>query len=218
MNKKTQNELPWHPDFRDVSALPDLKVVRSSFFINFAPLVVAVALLGYWIFIEIQIGSLSGAIASHQGEIALHEKTNAELLRQSAEFEKWAKNINEIQGFVGVPFKSSDFLAAIGSVRPAQMTLTQLSYNIEARKEPDKKQGDKKIPGKAFAVYNVTVVGSMSGTAQQATRAVSAFRDKLEELPLFKGLTFNVKPVLKTFSRDKSLDVYSFTLNLEVRL
>lgn len=218
MQKKPIAENAWHPDFREMSLLPDLKAVRSVFFINFATLVLAVALLGYWIFIEIQIGSLSSAIASHQKEIAVHEKVNTELLRQSSEFEKMAKSINEIQSFVGVPFKASDFLSAIGAARPTGMTLTQLSYAIEARKEPDKKEGNKKIPGKAFSVYSVMIAGSVSGTSQQATRAVAAFRDKLETLPVFKGLVFNIKPVLKTFSRDKSLDIYTFTLNLEVRL
>ncbi len=219
MIKKAVNENSWHPDFRDATLLPDIKAVRSVFFINFVTLIFAVGLLGYWIFLELQIGSLKGAIASHQNEIGVHKKVNDELLRQSSEFEKWAKIINEIQGFVSVPFKPSAFLSAIGAARPPSMTLSSLSCNIEARKEPDKKAEDgKKIAGKAFTVYSVMIGGSVSGTSQQATRAVDAFREKLEKLDIFQGLVFNVKPVLKTFDRDKGLDIYTFTLNLEVRL
>lgn len=219
MIKKPLNENAWHPDFRDAALLPDIKVVRSIFFINFATLILAVGLLGYWGFLELQIGSLKNAISLHQADISAHKKANDELLRQSSEFEKWAKIINEIQGFVGVPIKPSAFLSAIGAARPPTMTLSSLSYNIEGRKEPDKKADDgKKIPGKSFVVYNILIGGSVTGTSQQATRNVEAFREKLEKLDLFKDQKFNIKPILKTFDRDKSLDIYTFTLNMEVRL
>lgn len=220
MANKGPVELPWHADFRDAGTLPDIKPVRSVFFINFVPMALSICLLFYWIFIEWQHGALNSAIATHEKAIATHEKVNEQLLGQSEEFERVAKNISQIQGFVGVPFKPSQFLVSIGAVRPAQMLLTQISYAIESRTEPAPKvkEGEKKPTPKSFAVYNITISGSVAGTSQQATKSVEAFRDKMETLDLFKTLKMHRAPIIKTFTREKSIEVYNFTLTTEVRL
>ena len=40
----------WHPNFRNFEKLPDIKVVRTAFFVNGAALFLAVALLIYFCF------------------------------------------------------------------------------------------------------------------------------------------------------------------------
>ena len=204
MGKRNQTEIAWHPDFRQESLLPDIKPVRSIFFINFVAFTLTAILFIFWICLEWQVGSLNYFIGMDEKKLAAGKKENEELLRQSGEFERWAKLIKEIQGFVGVPFKPSSFLTAMGEIRPAHMTLSQIAYSIETRQDAP--------------VYVIVISGSVTGASTQATHSVEAFRDKLETLPLFNGLKFNVKPILKTFERNRGLDLYSFTINLEVKL
>ena len=50
----------WHPDFRNVDALPDIKVVRTEFFVNILTVTIAFVLLFYLGFHEysgISLGS-----------------------------------------------------------------------------------------------------------------------------------------------------------------
>jgi hypothetical protein len=227
MSRKKSLELPWHSDFRDASKLPDIKAVRSVFFVSVAPIIVAVLLFFWWIFIEWQILGIGAQTRDDEKKAAAMQKTNDELLKQSAEFEKWAKIINEIQGFVSIPAKPSALLVAIGQVRPAGLTLSQISSSFETRaipqkkeeKKEEKKEDDKPKSSapKTFAVYVVNITGSLSGTAAQATKSIESFQEKLASMDIFKDRTFNQKPTLKTFDRDKGLDVYRFSISFEVK-
>jgi hypothetical protein len=217
MAKKGPVDLPWHPDFRDLPSLPDIKVVRSAFFINFGSLALAVILLCYWIFVEYQLATVRSLIAEDQQQISFLSKNNKELLTQSAEFERWAKLINEIQGFVSVPFRPSDFLSAIGEARPANMTMSSLAYVVSSRTEPAKETRGKKAAPVSYPVWTITLSGSLSGTSAQATRSIEAFRDNLPSLPIFKSLKLVSPPILKQLERDRTLDLHTFTLQLEVR-
>ena len=216
MAKKGSVEVAWHPNFADSSALPDIKVVRSAFFINFTSLLLVAVMLFYWGFLEFQISTVSGLIAEDNKQIKFLAPGNVELLKQSQEFERWARLINEVQGFLSSALKPSGFLLAMGEARPSNMTMSELRYNIEARSDSTKDAKGKKTT-QNYAVYTISLAGSVSGTSQQATRAVEAFRDSLSGLPIFKEIKVVKPPFLKSFVRDSSLDVYSFVITLEVR-
>lgn len=219
MTKKSAVEKPWRLNFREASLLPDIKAVRSVFFINFSLLTVTMILLFVWGFMEWQIGTLGYLISKDKKEIDFRKKSNAELLRQSAEFERWAGLINEIQGFVGIPMKPSQFLLSIGEAKAPKMMLSQMSYSIEPRQIKDGKDSkEKKVPVKNVAVYSITLSGSITGASAQATKAVDVFLDKLGSLSAFNGMKFLVKPTLKTFERDKSMELHTFIITMEVQI
>ena len=93
MKTKKSVELPWHPNFRDLSALPDIKVVRSVFFVNFVALTATLILTGIWLFVELQIATLTDLNKGNENQINFMGKNNKTLLAQSAEFEKMAKEV-----------------------------------------------------------------------------------------------------------------------------
>ncbi len=226
MAKRNTVERAWHPDFRNTQTLPDIKPVRSMFFINFGTLALTIILVFYWGFLEWQLATLGRLTRKDQCEIERLEKLNKEWLKQSAEFERVAKLISEIQGFVALPLKPSEFFSAVGSIKPANMVFTNFSFDIEPRveaaakpKTEESEEPAKKQPKKTYAVYVIAIKGAINGSsASQATRVVEAFRDRLGSLELLKGCKFTLAPTLKSFERDKGLDVYNFTLNAEVRL
>ena len=57
---------PWHPNFRNYEKLPDVKQVRTAFFVNAAAITVALALLTYFGVQEWQLRSLNAQIADWQ--------------------------------------------------------------------------------------------------------------------------------------------------------
>jgi hypothetical protein len=82
----------WHPNFRNYEKLPDIKVVRTAFFVNGAAITIALALLTYFGFQEWQLRNLQGQIADWQRQIdrdkagsdravALYKKFQAEEAR-----------------------------------------------------------------------------------------------------------------------------------------
>jgi hypothetical protein len=195
MPKKSPVEFPWKTNFRIVKALPDIKAVRSAFFVNFAVITLTIILLTVWAFFEWQAVMVGQMLLSNNAEIAKRKKDNTELLRQSSEFERWASLINEIQGFVGLPMKPSQFLSAVGSSRSPRMLLSGMAYHLELRSQP---APGKKAPTKT-EVYVITLTGSVTGSGDAAAHSIQTFRAHLEGLDVFRGKKFLLRPTLKSF-------------------
>ncbi|HUR59026.1 MAG TPA: hypothetical protein VM029_15030, partial [Opitutaceae bacterium] len=60
----------WHPNFRNYEKLPDIKVVRTAFFVNGAAIFLALSLVTYFGFKEWQLHVLQGQIAAADKQIA----------------------------------------------------------------------------------------------------------------------------------------------------
>ena len=65
--------LRWHPDFRLRARLPDVKVVRTAFFINGPAALLAVALAAYLAFTEWQLHTLQSQMAEADALIVVPE-------------------------------------------------------------------------------------------------------------------------------------------------
>src|SRR5882672_10641614 len=59
----------WHPNFRNYEKLPDIKVVRTAFFVNGAAITITLALLTYFGFQEWNLHNLQGQVADWQRQI-----------------------------------------------------------------------------------------------------------------------------------------------------
>src|SRR5258708_33520583 len=56
----------WHPNFRNYEKLPDIKVVRTAFFVNAGAITITLALLTYFGFQEWQLHTLKTQVADWQ--------------------------------------------------------------------------------------------------------------------------------------------------------
>src|SRR3954462_112783 len=65
---------PWHPNFRNYEKLPDIKVVRTAFFVNVAAITIALAAAIFFGLKEWQLHVLRGQIAVRQGQIDRDKK------------------------------------------------------------------------------------------------------------------------------------------------
>lgn len=99
----------WHPNFRNYEKLPDIKVVRTAFFVNAAAISVAVALLIYFGFQEWQLRTLNLQIADWQRQIDRDKKASAEAVALFKKFQAEETKINEVDAFV----KSKPLVSAI---------------------------------------------------------------------------------------------------------
>ena len=76
-------------------------------------------------------------------------------------------------------------------------------------------KGEKKTVNYVACV--LTLSGTVGGTSAQATSAIESFRDSLPSLSVFKSLKMEKPALLKNFERDRALDIYTFTITLELR-
>lgn len=118
----------WHPNFRNSEVLPDLKVVRTTFFVNVASITVALAAVLFTVFREYNAISLRGEIAAAEKRIEATAADNSRLLGLNREFSEAARKFAEAEKFLGAPIVASELLVALSRSLPGYMDFTGVVY------------------------------------------------------------------------------------------
>ena len=113
----------WHPDFRDVRKLPDVKVVRTAFFINGALAVAATLLGGSLAFHEWQVREVAGRIAEEERKIVRDRPLNEAALKQYQAFREDHARVEEIRAFVAARPSVPRLLRRLGETLPPDLAL-----------------------------------------------------------------------------------------------
>lgn len=130
--KKTEiKELNWRPDFRDANALPDVKPVRTSFFVSALALSLAIMSMMNVGFYEYSILSAKSKIETANSDIAARQGVHAKAIGMNNKFVGKAKRIDEINAFEGNQMIASDMLLDVGRSLMPGMSLLSVEFNEE---------------------------------------------------------------------------------------
>ncbi len=111
----------WHPNFRDHERLPDTKVVRTQFFVNFVAIAVAACLLLYFSYQEYRINSVGHQVADWQAQIDTNRKASEQAVALAKKFADEEKKIDELGAFMKQRVLLSQFLEHLGSSIPPNL-------------------------------------------------------------------------------------------------
>jgi hypothetical protein len=154
----------WHPNFRNFEKLPDTKVIRTRFFINFASAVVASGLLLYFCIQEYKIYTLSRQISYWEGDIATNKKANDTAIAQFKKFGEESRKLAEVETFVRPRIVMTSFLMHLGETLPKEVALDA----IDARDT------------------SMNLRGSVYGSPQEASGRITTFIEQLKNDAQFK--------------------------------
>jgi len=113
----------WHPDFRDVRKLPDVKVVRTAFFIHGALAFAVVLLAGRLAFREWQVREVAGNIAEEERKIARARPVSVAALQQYQAFREDHARVEEVAAFVAARPSAPALLRRLGETMPPDLAL-----------------------------------------------------------------------------------------------
>ncbi len=113
----------WHPNFRDYEKLPDVKVVRTAFFLNVAAIVVVVALGMYFGIHEWQLRALNAQIAHAQQEIDRDKRPSDQAVMLFKQFQAEAAKADEVDKFIKSRPLVSDILLHLAQSLPENIAL-----------------------------------------------------------------------------------------------
>ena len=172
-NATAPHELCWHPDFRDLSRLPDVKVVRTAFFINSAA-ILAMLIMGVWFgFREFQLHDLNRQIAEWQRQIDRDRFASAQAVVQFKKFQLEEARFKEVEKFVKSKPVFSEVLLHLAETLPASAALDSLD----------------------FSDVNFTLRGVIRGTPDLAAGYASNYLQQLKTdpvfLPMFADITLS---------------------------
>lgn len=118
----------WHPNFRNTQLLPDLKVVRTTFFINVSCIAIATAVLMSAGYREYQAFDYRSKISSARNRIEELKVQNDALLAQNKEFMDGVRKFEEAQEFMASRISGTKMLSAVAASLPDLVELRAINY------------------------------------------------------------------------------------------
>ena len=116
----------WHPNFRNYEKLPDIKVVRTAFFVNALAILVTLSLLTYLGFREYNVHILKQQIADVQAQIDRDKKTSDEAIALFKKFQAEEAKTLEVNNFVTAKPNVSVLLLRLAQTLPKNVAIDNL--------------------------------------------------------------------------------------------
>jgi hypothetical protein len=113
----------WHPNFRNFEKLPDIKVVRTAFFINGAAVSVTLALAIYFGFQEWQLRVINGHIHDVERRLIVDKSASEQVVGLFKKFQAEEAKLNEVSGFIKSRPLVSDLILHLGSTLPPDIAV-----------------------------------------------------------------------------------------------
>ena len=149
----------WHPNFRNAATLPDLKVIRTSFFVNVLCVTLGVAAILFTVYREYLALNTRGEIREAERRIEVASARNSKLLAMNREFQEGANKFAEVKEFTSTPLPASGLLVALSRSLPDYMDFTSVIY-----------EGGQ-----------LTLRGTIRGAPDSASARVQAYSDVLRQ-------------------------------------
>ncbi len=195
----------WHPNFRNVETLPDIKAIRTDFIINWGIVLVAAVLLMFFLKNEIAALSVGRSIKEFETKISENTGKNNNNLRLSGEFGTLSKKISELTDFVKAPVTPSIFLLTFAQVKPEEMLMQSISYDSQTIDLGNRKTA----PGKL-----VTLQSTVNGTPAAVTQLVTEYVETIKNLDIIKESVHKVE--LQSLERDENLGLFNCSIRVEL--
>jgi len=201
-NKKAAQRL-WRPDFRDVQVLPDTKIIRTGFLLNFVAIAITLALIMLYLFKEYSLQSITQSVNSLERQVAESTPENRAVLDANKRFKQSAAIMEEVIAFDRQVVDYPVFIRELSSVLPMGVLLNEL----------DMRSSQQKRANNVIAPLSVELTGVIVGsTSETPSQILTQFQDSIRELPSVAGQDLEMD--LRQFQRNNELGNFSFTLQV----
>ena len=113
----------WHPNFRNYQKLPDIKAVRTAFFINGIAILLVVSLGTYLGLREWQLREINAQIAEVQGQIDRSKRTSEQAVTLFNKFKAAEARVVEVDAFMTSKPLVSAILMRLAQTLPKNIAL-----------------------------------------------------------------------------------------------
>ncbi len=191
--------LPWHPNFRNYDRLPDIKVVRTTFFVNTVALTVTLLLTAWVASREYHLSDLNRQIAESEAQIGSTKRTSEAAVQLFSKFQAEERRFTEVQAFIKSRHSVTPLLRHLGDTLPKGIALTYFDLRPDER-------------GKVKSSMLI-LRGIARGSADQATGRASSFEAQLRKDEVLKPLIESV--TLTNAARNPADDRLSFEIQIK---
>ncbi len=187
----------WRPNFVNQSELPDIKVIRTDFIINFIAVTLALCVAFFLLQREYRSYSLGKTISDMEQQIRVADADDVENLKLSESFRSSALYVIEVEKFFDSPILAYDFLYKLSLIKPEDLIFNSVSLN-----ESLIKQGAKDV-----VAYSINITGD----AKNLT-VLDDFKKVLEEAELLQVAGFDLEIDETLQGRDEKTGIFPYRL------
>lgn len=215
--KKPEVPLQWHPNFRVLDALPDIKPVRTHFLVNYviaAPL--AIVAFAWLTMTEVDIFQVKNEAARYQdkmgdvGDRNSNASLNKKYLDLSKQFFTQSKRLQDLTSFYGLNISPLKVLQAIIAARPDNVLLDSVQI------QPADVSVTVGTSVKRVKSQKIIVAGTMTGEADQL-KELDTMVDKLADSSALKA-RFSGAPEDRTIETQRTgPGTFVFTISLNLK-
>lgn len=189
----SHTDVLWHPNFRVVATLPDTKVIRTAFLVNFVAIGLFLGTGAVLVLREQELATVRAQTAELDARIAENAPKVAQAIKLQEEFTALEKRLKEIDVFGTPDFVASQFLRRLAETLPRFFT-------IDAAEVLDK---------------GVRLKGTIVGSSSKATELATAYVDQIKADPLLSGQMHSV--MLNTITRDPGANRMVFEIEMKMK-
>ncbi len=183
----------WHPNFRNFERLPDVKAVRTSFFVNCAAIMIASGVLLYFGLQEYKLREVRVQIDDWQRQIDDNKKPSEQAVRLYQQFQNEEKKATEVADFVKADFVQSDFIIELGQSLPKDIALNSIDVQ----------------EGGAY------LRGIVRGTSDEASGLAQAYINQLRANPSLSKKFETIS--MPSLNRDSKVGQLDFEISLKAK-
>ncbi|NDV62579.1 hypothetical protein G0Q06_08960 [Puniceicoccales bacterium CK1056] len=204
-NKKKVSQRLWRPDFREVSVLPDTKVIRTGFLINFVAISIALLVVTIYVIKEYSLQSLTAQVRELQSQVADNTASNRSILDTNKRFKQSSSIMEEVIAFDQQLLEFPLFIKEITLILPQRVILSEIQM-----KSAEGLDGETNAP-----YFSVDLKGRiLAGSVMTPSQVLSNFQDEINKLPSMKGRQIEMD--LVQFRRNNEQGYFDFTLELMI--
>ncbi|MFO7724494.1 MAG: hypothetical protein R6V45_03010 [Oceanipulchritudo sp.] len=200
---KRDSQAHWRPDFRDVSELPDTKVIRTGFLLNFIAILLTLVLGIMYAFKEYTLQTVSSSVNVLEAQVAGSTAENNRILKANRRFEQSRRVVAEVVDFDRQVVDFPEFLRRLSTARPESIVLSRIDIGPAGGG----------IDGGPEATTLVELNGRLlPEPGSTASEVISRFQEAVEMLPTVGERA--VRADLTRFNRNNEFGHFDFTLKV----
>jgi hypothetical protein len=204
--KKPDVVFNWHPNFRDVATLPDIKQVRTGFLINFVAIVLALVALAWTLYTEVEIYKVNHDIAVLNSGIDQNASANSKALAATKNFVTASKPMQYAARFFAQKMPPLELLTSLVDARPDNIVFDSIALDSVVLDLGG---------GKKASTQRITIDGILTSESELG---LQEYVDKVSASPALKGRMGDpVKDRKIESHRDAIAGAFKFTITLTLK-
>jgi hypothetical protein len=202
---KNANQRLWRPDFRDVQALPDTKVIRTGFLLNFIAIALALGSMTLYGMREYSLQTLIKSVKELEQQVASSDSQNRNILDINKRFRQSAEVVSEAVAFDHQALQFHPFLSRLGDSLQEGMVLTVITLQSSTVIDQSKD-----LPPFVVELQGKVLENAPAKPAQ----VLNDFQAALMDLPPLQGKRIEME--MARFGRNNEFGHFDFTLLVKI--